>query len=96
MSGRSGHTRETRETRDERGAQTYGAGAGWLASRFAHRECKCEREVRGVRRVPVNESVLLSKTSTILVPAGLHLNGRSDRVIFHSGRVYLGHQPYWH
>ncbi|KAJ1159124.1 hypothetical protein NDU88_011794 [Pleurodeles waltl] len=44
------HWAHTRETRDERGAQAYGAGAGWLASRLAHRECKCEREVRGVRR----------------------------------------------
>ncbi|KAJ1115701.1 hypothetical protein NDU88_003923 [Pleurodeles waltl] len=35
--------------RDERGAQTHNACAGWLASRFAHRECECEREVRGVR-----------------------------------------------
>ncbi|KAJ1214424.1 hypothetical protein NDU88_002043 [Pleurodeles waltl] len=43
-------TRRERDERDERGAQTHGAGAGWLASRFAHRECKCEREVRGVRR----------------------------------------------
>ncbi|KAJ1133249.1 hypothetical protein NDU88_011546 [Pleurodeles waltl] len=42
--------RDERDERDERGAQTHGAGAGWLASRFAHCECKCEREVRGVRR----------------------------------------------
>ncbi|KAJ1202613.1 hypothetical protein NDU88_006410 [Pleurodeles waltl] len=42
---------ERDERREELRRAAYGAGAGWLASRLAHRECKREREVAsGVQR----------------------------------------------
>ncbi|KAJ1200780.1 hypothetical protein NDU88_004601 [Pleurodeles waltl] len=106
------HTRETRdETRDERRREelrrtAYGVGAGWLASRLAHRECKCECEVAsGIQRTrsggtlrvnrrkqPREAGKLRSRVSAVRGPQKLLAGGAA----FTSRRVRPGLLPVFH
>ncbi|KAJ1209716.1 hypothetical protein NDU88_005089 [Pleurodeles waltl] len=65
------HTRETRDEELRRAA--YGAGAGWLASRLAHRECKREREVAsGVQRTRSGGTLRVNRRNRRKQPRPAH------------------------
>ncbi|KAJ1190153.1 hypothetical protein NDU88_006892 [Pleurodeles waltl] len=67
-------TRERRETRrEELRRAAYGAGAGWLASRLAHRECKREREVAsGVQRTRSGGTLRVNRRNRRKQPRPAH------------------------
>ncbi|KAJ1181985.1 hypothetical protein NDU88_007184 [Pleurodeles waltl] len=64
---------ERDERREELRRAAYGAGAGWLASRLAHRECKRERKVAsGVQRTRSGGTLRVNRRNRRKQPRPAH------------------------